>query len=336
MRIVVDAMGGDFAPGEIVSGTVEAALEQPLIKRLYLVGDRSAIEQELAQHRSIPDTISIHHASEVVEMGEAPAVAIRRKKDSSISQAIELLKSGKAEALFSAGNTGAVVAGSTLKLRVLEGVERPAIAAIIPTPAHPFILIDVGANPDCSPRMLAQFAVMGYVYSSEILHVRDPKIGLLSIGGEDVKGNEVTKEAFQLLDDSAFNFQGNVEARDLFEGRVDVGVCDGFVGNVVLKMTESVARAIGQWTKDEFMKNPFHMLAGLLSAPVIRKIKKRSDPETYGGAPLLGVNGVCIIGHGSSSARAVRNAINVAAESISHQVNDLIEEHLKTLNHRSD
>jgi glycerol-3-phosphate acyltransferase PlsX len=329
LRIAVDAMGGDFAPAETVAGTVLAARTLPGLSSLILVGDEPRVRAELEKHRPLPDSIEVRHAAEVVTMDEAPAVAVRRKKDSSISRAVDLVKAGEAHAVFSAGSTGAVVAASTLKLRTLEGVDRPAIACVIPTPVKPFVLLDAGATTDCSPESLVQFAVMGAVYSREIVGCAEPLIGLLSVGTEESKGNETTKEAFRMLEKAALNFRGNIEGHDLFEGHMDVVVCDGFTGNVVLKTSESVAHAIGRWLREEFTRTPLRKLGALLLKPGLNSIKRRSDPSMYGGAPLLGVNGVCIIGHGVSGARAVCNGIRVAAESVSHQINHLIADGIR-------
>ncbi|NCC53266.1 MAG: phosphate acyltransferase PlsX [Spartobacteria bacterium] len=327
MRIAVDAMGGDYAPGEIVSGVMEALQAWPSISALYLVGQEEAIRESL-KGRTLPDNLIIVNATEIVGMDEAPAAAIRRKKDSSISRAVELVKKGDADAVFSAGNTGAAVAATTVKLRTLEGVIRPAIATIIPTQYKPFILIDAGATIDCPADLLFQFGVMGSVYSKEILGVPAPRVGLLSIGEEQAKGNEATKKAFQLLENSSLNFIGNVESRDIFAGKTDVVVCDGFVGNIVLKTSESVARVLGRWIKEELTSNPLRMLGAMLCRGGLRTIKERGDPAVYGGAPLLGINGACIIGHGSSSALAVRNAIRVSLEWIKHDINHIIIDEL--------
>ena len=332
MRISIDAMGGDFAPREIVAGTLQAAEKISGIEKLYLVGDESAIKAELSKHKSpIPACIEIVHASEVVGMGESPAVAIRRKKDSSIARAVELVKDGKADAIFSAGNTGAAVAAATLKLRTLEGVDRPAIAAVMPTSKKPFVLLDAGANPDSTPEMLLQYAVMGSIYSREILGVSNPSIGLLSIGEEEGKGNESTKKTFSLLSKSHLNFIGNVESRDLFDAKVNVAVCDGFVGNVVLKTSEAVAKMLSSWLKQMFRKNVVRVLGYFLARGVFKEMRAHADPASYGGAPLLGANGVVIIGHGSSNAFATFNAIRVAATAIDHDVNHLIEAELKSI-----
>jgi glycerol-3-phosphate acyltransferase PlsX len=333
MRISIDAMGGDYAPREIVAGTLLAAEKLQGISKLILVGDETAIQAELSRHKGkIPECIEIFHASEVVEMGDSPAVAIRRKKDSSIARAIELVKDDKADAIFSAGTTGAAVAAATLKLRTLEGVARPAIGTIMPTPKQPFFLLDAGANPDSTPEMIHQYAVMGGIYSREILGIKNPTIGLVSIGGEAAKGNDTTKKTFSLLSNSSLNFIGNVESRDLFEGKVNVAVCDGFVGNVVLKTSEAVARMISNWLKTMFKANPLRILGYLFSRGVFKEMKSHADPHSYGGAPLLGANGVVIIGHGSSNALATFNGIRVASEAIDHHVNHSIEAELKNMN----
>ncbi len=332
MRISIDAMGGDYAPLEIVAGTLQAAEKLQGLEKLFLVGDEAAIKAELAKHKgTVPSCIEIVHASEVVEMGDSPAVAIRRKKDSSIARAVELVKDGKADAIFSAGNTGAAVAAATLKLRTLEGVDRPAIATIMPTPEDPFVLLDAGANPDSTPEMIQQYAVMGSIYSREILGVKDPSVGLLSIGEEAAKGNETTKKTFSLLEKTHLNFIGNVESRDLFGGKVSVAVCDGFVGNVVLKTSEAVARMISNWLKTMFRANPLRILGYLFARGVFKEMRSHADPSSYGGAPLLGANGVVIIGHGSSNAFATYNAIRVASDAIDHDVNHLIEAELQSI-----
>jgi glycerol-3-phosphate acyltransferase PlsX len=332
-RIAIDAMGGDYAPKEIVAGTVEAARTLKGISKLFLVGDEAAIRRELSSLGDIPAIIETRHASEVVAMDESPATAIRKKKDSSISRAVELIKAGEADAVFSAGSTGAAVAASQLKLRTLEGVDRAAIACVMPTPVKPFVLLDAGATTDCTPRILAQFAVMGAVYSQEIVGQKNPSVGLLSVGTEDSKGNETTKETFKILEKSGLNFAGNVEGHDLYEGKVDVVVCDGFVGNVVLKTSESAAHAMGRWLKEEFTKNWVRILGAMILKPGINSIKRKADPSMYGGAPLLGVNGVTIIGHGVSNANAVCNGIRVANESVAHHLNHLIVEGVKKLSY---
>ncbi len=331
MRIAVDAMGGDHAPHEIVKGAVEAARRLTGLERLFLVGQEEVVRKELSRYGHLPSVIDVRHAAEVIGMDESPAQAVRRKRDSSVNRAIDMVRDGEADAVVSAGNTGALVAAATLKLRTLEGVERPAIAAVMPTSRKPFVLVDVGANPDCSPHQILQFAVMGQIYSREILGQANPVVGLLSIGGEDNKGNELTREAFQLLKATPLNFRGNVEGHDLYQGELDVVVCDGFVGNVVLKTSESLARVIGRWMKDEFKRNPVRLLGALLLQGALKAMKQKMDPDVYGGAPLLGINGVCIKTHGSAKAHAVYHAVRVARESIGHHVTHHIVDEIKKL-----
>lgn len=335
MRIAVDAMGGDHAPREIVKGAVDAINGIKGLEKLYLVGDEAAVRAELRNCGCNRPEIIVKHASEVIGMDEAPAQAVRRKKDSSIGRAVDLVKQGEADAVISAGNTGAAVVAATLKLRALDGVTRPAIAAVMPTRLNPFVLLDVGANIDSPPEMIRDFAIMGRIYSEIILGQNNPVIGLLSIGTEDIKGNDATKEAFKLLEESDLNFRGNVEGHDLFTGETDVVVCDGFVGNVVLKSTESAAQAIGHWIKEEFKKGPIRILGCLLLAGALKTIKRKLDPEMYGGAPLLGVNGICIITHGASSSKAIYHAIRVGAESIQSGLNNKITTELKAVHSQS-
>lgn len=329
MRIAVDAMGGDFAPREIVAGALRAAEELPGIEKIFLVGQEAAVSRELAKCGPTPGNVEIFNATEVVGMDENPANAIRRKKDSSIGRAVDLVKRGQADAMMSAGNTGAVVVAATLKLRTLDGIDRPAIATVMPSPRRPFVLIDAGANTDCSSEQLAQFAIMGKAYAGQILGLENPLVGLMSVGTEDTKGNEITKEAFRLFDRAPLNFKGNIEGHDLFKGEIDVVVCDGFVGNVVLKTTESVGSAVGMWIKGEITATIIRKIGALLMRGALRHIRQVMDPSSYGGAPLLGVNGVCIISHGSSSARAVYHAIRVAGESLRHNLNMRIMSDLK-------
>jgi glycerol-3-phosphate acyltransferase PlsX len=324
MRIAVDAMGGDFAPAEIVAGAAMAARELKSLTEVILVGDRQAIEQELRKCPPVPDRLSIRHASESIGMDETPALAVRRKKDSSIGRAVDMVKAGEADAMVSAGNTGAVVVAATLKLRTLDGVLRPAIATVMPTQHHPFVLIDAGANIDSDATLLAQFAAMGSVYSQSILGRKSPVVGLLSIGGEDIKGNETTKAAFGILSRSPLNFRGNVEGHDLFKGEIDVAACDGFVGNIVLKTSESISHANRHWAQEEMTRNVVRLLGALLLRKALRTMKRRLDPDLYGGAPLLGVKGLCIITHGASKAPAIFHAVRVAGESAHHDLNQTI------------
>ena len=330
MRIAIDAMGGDFAPREIVSGAVSAARRISDLDRLFLVGREDAIRAEMGTAEA-PPNIEIVPASEVVEMEDAPASAVRRKRDSSINRAVDLVKAGEADAVFSAGNTGAAVVATTLKLRALPCVDRPAIASVMPAKNGPFVLIDAGANPDCTAHMLAQFAAMGTVYAREILGIPEPSVGLLSIGGEAGKGNDTTREAHALLQASALRFSGNVEGHTLYDGGVQVVVCDGFAGNVVLKTSESVARFIGHCLREELTRNPIRKVGALLIKRGLDAIRKKGDPATYGGAPLLGVNGICIIGHGTSSARAVERAVDVTCEAVRQQLHHRIEQAIREL-----
>ena len=336
MRIAVDAMGGDFAPREIVKGAVEAALGFPQVTKIFLVGDAEAIKQELARVSNVPAKIEIRHASEVIGMDEPAAQSVRRKKDSSIVRAVDLVKSGEADAMVSAGNTGAVVAAATINLGRLRGVDRPAIATVLPTQANrPIVLLDAGANVDCDPQWLCQFAIMGSVYSECVIGAVRPVVGLMSIGGEDIKGNDMTKKAFSLMAEAPIHFRGNVEGHDLFKGETDVVVCDGFVGNIVLKTVESVAHAIGHWLKQEFKKTAIRILGAILLRGALKSMKRRMDPELYGGAPLLGVNGVCIITHGASSSLAIYHAVRVACDAIGHHLNQHICEKIALLKQAS-
>lgn len=332
MRIAVDAMGGDFAPRTIVEGALLAVKECPDIDCLYLVGRQEAIQAEIDRCGGNPGRVEIRHASEVVEMGESPAAAIRRKRDSSIARAVDLVKKGEADAVFAAGSTGAAVAASTLKMRTLEGVRRPGIAVAMPTPADkPVLLIDGGATTDCSPEILTHFAIMGSAYSRVILGQPDPKVGLMSVGTEEAKGNALSKETFELLEQSPVHFIGNVEGHDIFEGDVDVVVCDGFTGNVILKTSESVAHAMSRWIKAEITRNPIRLMGAMLLGGAFRSLRRRTSNKTYGGAPLLGVNGICIIGHGSSDAIAAKNGILQAVRAVKAHLNEVITADVRRL-----
>ena len=332
MRIALDAMGGDFGPPNIVAGAVMALQEYPHIAKLFLVGDTPRIEAELAKHGCNDGRIEIVHATQVVEMCDGAVDAVRRKKDSSVSRAVDLVKKGEAAAIVSAGHTGAAVAATTIKLRTLPGIDRPGIAALIPTETNIFVLIDAGANSDPRAEHLLQYAIMGSVYSRHVLGYKNPEIGLMSIGGEDQKGSELTKEVFKMLKQSGLNFRGNIEGHDLFAHPAEVVVCDGFVGNVILKTCESLADAVFKWLKHELMKNKMRMAGAYLARDAFRAIKKKTNYEEYGGMPLLGVNGICIIAHGSSTPLAIKNALRVAAESIEQQVNPHIVEEVRRNN----
>ena len=332
IRIAVDAVGGDKAPYEIVKGVVEASRAWPELT-LVLVGNREVISNELAKHKASPsERLQIFHTSETIEMCEPPAQAVRTKRDSSINRGMELLRDKKVDAFLSAGSTGAMVAAAILIARRSPAVKRPAIGTVFPTMGRPVLLLDAGANTDCGPTELEQFAIMGSIYSRAVLGNEKPEVGLLSIGGEDLKGNDVTKETLEKLRENKFlNFRGNVEGHDLFEGKTDVVVCDGFVGNVVLKTIESEARAIVYMLKKAFTKNPIRILGALLLRGAIKELKKTMDPEVYGGAPLLGVNGTVIITHGASSHRAIYHAVRVAADCVRKGVAEKITGNLAEL-----
>jgi glycerol-3-phosphate acyltransferase PlsX len=327
MKIALDAMGGDFAPPNLVGGAVLALREYRRIGKLFLVGDSKQIEAELKKQRCNDSRVEIVHASQVVDMSDRAVEAVRRKKDSSVSRAVDLVKHGQADAIVSAGHTGAAVAASKIKLRTLPGIDRPGIAAILPTETNVFVLIDAGANIDARPEHLFQYAIMGSVYSRHVLGYARPSVGLISLGEEDVKGNELTKEVFKMLRGSSLNFRGNIEGRHLFENPVEVVVTDGFVGNVILKTSESIAVAIFTWLKHELQKNAKRAVGAALSKAAFRTIHRKTNYEEYGGSPLLGVNGICIIAHGASTPLAIKNALRVAVESVEHQVNPhIIEE----------
>jgi glycerol-3-phosphate acyltransferase PlsX len=332
MKIALDAMGGDFGPSNLVAGAVMALREYPQIDKLYLVGDTPQVEAELKKHKCNDRRIEIVHSTQVVEMTDGAVDSVRRKKDSSVSRAVDLVKKGEAAAIVSAGHTGAAVAATTIKLRTLPGIDRPGIAAIMPSETNIFCLIDAGANSDARAEHLMQYAIMGSVYSRHVLGYERPTVGLMSIGDEDVKGSDLTKEVFKMLKRSALNFRGNMEGHDLFGDPVEVVVCDGFVGNVILKTCESVASAIMKWLKHEFMRTRMRQVGAFLAKNAIGTIKDKTNYEEYGGSPLLGVNGICIIAHGASTALAIKNALRVAAESIEQQVNPHIVEEVRRYN----
>ena len=327
MRIVIDAMGGDNAPSAVVEGSVLAAWEYGF--EIVLVGSQAAIEDELEKYKSASGKISVRHASEVIEMDEPAALSIKRKRDSSIIVGVDLVKTKQADAFVSAGNTGAVVCASTLGMRLLEGVERPGIAIIVPTLKGASLLIDAGANIDPKPTHLLQYGIMGGAFSRYIMKKANPTIGLLNVGEEESKGTDFVKESYQLLSDSKLNFVGNVEGRDIFHGTADVIVCDGFIGNVVLKVSESLAETLAEFLRRELTKSLVTKLGAFLSGAAFRALKKEIDYSEYGGAPLLGVDGICIISHGRSSAKAIKNAIRQAGEFVNYQVNQHIVEGIK-------
>ena len=326
--IALDAMGSDKAPRPEVDGALQAARQYGV--RVLLVGREPQIRAELARHTGISDLpVEIIHASEVIGMGDKAAQAVRSKRDSSIRVGLRLVREGRATGFVTAGNTGAAMATAKMVLGALPGVDRPSLAAVFPTAmGTAAILLDVGANVDCKPDNLAQFAVMGEIYCRQMLGIRRPRVGLLSIGEEETKGNELTREAFQLLKLLPLNFVGNVEGRDLYNGRVDVIVADGFVGNVALKTSEGVASLVRHVLKESLRATITRQVGYLLSRSAFADFKKRFDYSEYGGAPLLGVKGACIITHGSSNANAIKNAIRVTAEFAQRNINAAIEKEL--------
>lgn len=323
MKIALDAMGGDYAPATNIDGAIDALDENKELS-IVLVGDEAKISSELKKRNYNGLSIEVKHASQVVEMDDSPLSAIRRKKDSSIRVAIDLVKAGNADAMISAGNSGVVMATALLILGKLPGVERPAIAAIMPSLKDHFILIDAGANVDCKPINLYQFGIMGDAYARCIFDIDNPKIGMLSIGEEDVKGNELTKEALKLLKDAHVNFIGNIEGKDIFEGEADVVVCDGFVGNITLKVSEGLAETMSKMLKKEIMEKVSGKMDPSLLKEAFKNFKQRTDYSEYGGAPLLGISKPCIISHGRSTSNAIKNAIRVAGTFQSKGVLDVI------------
>jgi glycerol-3-phosphate acyltransferase PlsX len=332
MRIAVDVMGGDHGCGAVVKGVKLALKADSSISTIVLVGNEEKIRVALNDAALHDSRVKTVHASEVLTMDDKPA-DIRKKKDSSMFRAIELVREGKADAVISQGNTGALVTGS-MKLRRLDGVERPAIAARMPSKTGDFVLLDVGANASCEPLHLAQFAVMGNIYAKMILGQARPRVGILSNGSEETKGNELTRESARLCSQLDMNFIGYVEGFDLFNDAVDVVVADGFVGNVVLKTAESLGYAIGHILKRELSATPLRKVGAMLARDGFRALKNRMDPEVYGGAVLLGLNGNVIKAHGSARERAIMSAIRVAAEEVRHNVNQLISEQIARANER--
>jgi glycerol-3-phosphate acyltransferase PlsX len=324
MRIALDVMGGDHGPETIIHGAKLALQSNAGLAELYLIGREDEIKAGLARHGCNDPRVRIVHAGEVLTMADKPVEGLRRKKDCSILRAVDLLKEGRADALISTGNTGGMVAASTIRLRPLEGLDRPCIATIIPAPENEFVLLDSGASVECRPRHLLDFAIMGNIYSRDILGYKKPRVGILSNGTEPNKGTEMTLEAFKLCQRGPFNFIGNVEGHDLFNNRVDVVVCDGFVGNIVLKTMESFARGMQSWIKREITKNLKRKIGGLLAQNAFRTIGRRMDPDGQGGAPLLGLNGIVIKAHGSAREKAIMNAIRIGTQAVQHHINDRI------------
>jgi glycerol-3-phosphate acyltransferase PlsX len=325
VRIAVDAMGGDKGPRVVVAGAIDAALARPGEIRIILVGREEALRPLVGKVDS--SLVEIVHASESIDMHESPANAIRKKKDASITVALRLVREGKADAMISAGNTGAVVASSLLTIGRLHGVSRPAISTLWPNKRKGAVVLDVGANHECTPKNLVQFAVMGSVFAEKHLGIKNPRVGLLNIGEERSKGNELVRDSYGLLEtDGRIQFVGNVEGRDVFDGAADVVVCDGFVGNVILKFSESIYSFLSHLVRDQIRRGFLAKAGALLMKPAFTSIRSRLDYAEYGGAPLLGVNGVVIISHGKSSRRAIKNAVLAGAKSVDADLNRHIEE----------
>lgn len=329
MKIALDAMGGDRAPEVIVEGALAARDELTGGASVVLVGKREAILSELARLGAETTAFEIADAKEVVAMDEQPSATLRKKRESSIAVGLRLVKEGRAQGFVSAGNTGAVAANALIILGRIKGVERPAIATFVPTRAGGSVLLDVGASIDPKPSHMVQHAVMGVCYAACVLGRRDPRVGLLNIGEEGSKGTEVIQEAHKLLKTSGLNFIGNVEGRDIFAGSVDVTVCDGFVGNVVLKFTESVVDMVYVVMKQALAADLRAKLGALLLKPAFRRLKNTFDYAEYGGAPLLGVEGVCTICHGSSNPRAIKNAVLATQRYISYDITSAIKTRLQ-------
>jgi len=323
MRIAVDVMGGDHGCVVALAGVKLALAADDAITQVLLVGRDQDIATARSQVKLTDARVEVIHASEVLTMEDKPLEGIRRKKDSSLVRAIELVRADKADAVISPGNTGALVAGS-MKLGRLDGVERPAIACRFPSRNQDFIMLDAGANATAEPMHLAQFAVMGSAYAREILGLERPRVGVLSNGTEESKGNDLTRETARLCAKLDLNFIGYVEGFDLFNDGVDVVVCDGFIGNIVLKTAESLSRAIGHMLKAEIAASPLRQFGALLAKGAFTGLKRRVDPEVYGGAALLGLNGIVIKAHGSSRERAIASAVRVAAQEIRHDLNRIL------------
>jgi glycerol-3-phosphate acyltransferase PlsX len=318
----------------VLDGVLLALKAYSQITEIVVVGDEGEIRRALSASGAREARLRIVHASEVFTMEDKPLVAVRRKKDSSLIRAIELVKEGKAEAVISTGNTGGLVAAATLKLRRLEGVDRPAIATFVPSLKGQFILLDAGANPECKPLHLVQFAVMGHVYAREILGQKRPRIGVLCNGTESHKGNDLTRDTARLCQEVDFNFLGYVEGNDMFAGNVDVVVTDGFVGNIVLKTIEGLGKCIVRTLKSELTANPIRQIGAAVASGALRGIKRRMDPDAYGGAPLVGLNGTVIKAHGSARETAIKNAIRVATETIQHRTNEHICREIAAAHHK--
>jgi glycerol-3-phosphate acyltransferase PlsX len=327
MKIAIDGMGGDNSPSEIIQGSVMAVNEFDV--ELIITGPEDVISKELQKYDYPKDKITILNASEVVSTNEPPVMAIRKKKDSSLYKALELVKKGDAEGVVSAGSTGAFMAGSLFIVGRIKGIDRPALAPVMPGKNGPFMVIDCGANAECKPANLLQFAIMGKVFFQNFMSIDNPSVGLINIGVEEEKGNELTKASYQLLKNSSLNFAGNIEPRDVSDGDVNILVCDGFVGNTVLKMYEGVASNIFNMLKKEIMSSTISKIGGILLKPVFKRFKKKFDYKEYGGAAFLGVKGICIKAHGSSDSKAIKNAIWQAKKACDNKLIDKIKDELE-------
>lgn len=318
MKIALDAMGGDFAPREIVLGAIAACSEFGV--EIILVGAEEAIKKELLNQGASGLKLEIHPATEIIAMDEHPATAVKRKKDSSLVVANRLVKEGAASAVISMGNTGAAMAASLLTIGRISGIKRPAIASPMPTRKGVCVILDAGANADCEPENLLQFAQMGVIYAERVLGLPNPQVGLLSIGEEKTKGNKLTIDSQELLEKSRLNFIGNIEGCDLHQGICQVVICDGFVGNIVLKLSEGLAAVLLDQLKEAITSKPVSALGGLLIKPSVKILKAKMDYTEYGGAPLLGIDGISMIGHGRSNAKAVKNAVRAAMKAVRENV----------------
>ena len=330
MKIAIDAMGGDEGINVTVKGSLLAIEE--LGVNMVLVGREELIEEELKKYEYDSKKIEIVNATEVITNEDEPARAIRRKKDSSMTVGFNMLKENKVDAFISAGSTGALLSGGLLIVKRIKGIERPALATVYPTKSGMSLLLDVGANAECKPKYLEQFAIMGSIYSEKILDKKDPKVGLINIGEEKEKGNTLTKESYELLENTQnINFCGNIEGRNIPDGDIDVLVCDGFTGNIVLKLTEGLGSSIFSMLKEVFMKSTKNKIGALLLKTGFKEFSKRLDYTEYGGAPLLGVKGIVIKAHGSSNDVAIKNAIRQAKQSIENKVIENIEENIRLM-----
>jgi glycerol-3-phosphate acyltransferase PlsX len=318
--IAVDAMGGDLGPQVILNGALLAASQKDLA--LILVGKEDVIQEELKKQDIRGLDIDIVHADEVAEMDDKPSQILRRKKNTSIQEAFRLVKNGQADGVVSAGNSGATLACGMFTLGRIKGIDRPALASILPTEKTPVVLIDVGANVDCKPRHLMQFGIMAEVLARDVLHLENPRVGILSIGEEEGKGNSLVKEAYPIFAASSLNFVGNVEGRDLFDGGLDVAVCDGFVGNVALKLSEGLSSSLARILKRELKRTLFTRLGALFARKAFHRFALHVDYAEYGGAPILGLNGIAIVCHGTSNSKAINNAIQMAATFIENKANE--------------